>query len=85
MQSENDETKSAIQISKKHYSQTCSNDHIYKMTTHLRQPMLSLPKQIPIQLLLYKMTTCLSQPATTFFVSQMKKNCLKQPLQNFTQ
>ena len=47
--------------------------------------MLSPPKQIPIQLLLYKMTTCLAQPATTFFVSQMKKTSLKQPLQNFTQ
>ena len=56
------------------YSQTCSNDHLYKMTTDLRQPMLSLPKQIPIQSLLQKMTTCLTQPATTFFLSQMKKN-----------
>ena len=55
------------------YSQTCSNDHLYKMTTDLRQPMLSLPKQIPIQSLLQKMTTCLTQPATTFFLSQMKK------------
>ena len=39
------------------YSQTCLNDHLYKSTTHQRQPMLSLPKQIPIQSLLYKMTT----------------------------
>ena len=31
------------------YSQTCSNDHPYKMITHLRQPVLSPPKQIPIQ------------------------------------
>ena len=55
------------------------------MTTCLSQPMLSPPKQIPIQLLLYKMITCLARQATTFFVSQMKKTCLKQPLQNFTQ
>ena len=39
--------------------------------------MLSLPKQIPIHLLLYKMTTCLMQPGTTFFVPQMKKNLSK--------
>ena len=59
------------------YSQTCSSNHLYKTTTRLRQPMLSLPKQIPIQLLLHKRTTCLMQPATTFFVSQMKKNLPK--------
>ena len=35
--------------------------------------MLSLHKQIPIQLLLYKITTCLTQPVTNFLVSQMKK------------
>ena len=35
--------------------------------------MLSPPKQIPIQLLLYKRTTCLLQSATTFFDLQMKK------------
>ena len=67
------------------YSQTCSNNHIFKMTTYLRRPMLNLLEQIPIQSLLYKTTTCLKQPATTFFVSQIKKNCLKQPVQNFTQ
>ena len=33
-------------------------------------------------LLLYKMTTCLRRPATTFFISQKKKTCLKQSLQN---
>ena len=49
------------------YSQTCSNDHLYKTTTRLRRPMLSPPKQIPIQLLLYKTTTCLTRPATIFF------------------
>ena len=37
----------------KHYSQAYSNDHIYKMTTYLRQLMLSPPKQIPTQLFLY--------------------------------
>ena len=47
------------------------------MTTCLRQPVLSLPKQIPKQLLLYKTTTCLAQPANTFFVSQVKKNLSK--------
>ena len=57
------------------YSQTCSNDHLYKMTTCLRRQMLSLPKQIPIQSLLYKMITCLTWPTATFFVSHMKK-CL---------
>ena len=44
---------------KNKYSQTCSNNHLYKMITHPRQPMVSLPKQIPIQLLLYKTTICL--------------------------
>ena len=43
------------------------------MITCLRQPTLSRPKQIPMQSLLYKTTTCLARPATTFFVSQMKK------------
>ena len=47
------------------------------MTTCLRQPLLSPPQQIPIQSLLYKMTTCLTQPVITFFVSQMKKNLSK--------
>ena len=32
---------------------------------------------------LYKTTIRLTRPATTFFVSQMKKTFLKQPLQNF--
>ena len=47
------------------------------MTTRLRRPVLSLPKQIPMQSLLYKMTTCLTRPATTFFVLQIKKNLSK--------
>ena len=59
------------------YSQTCSNDHLYKTTTRLRRPILGPPEQIPIQSLLYKTTTCLTRPATTFFVSQMKKNLSK--------
>ena len=60
-----------------YYSQTCSNNHRYKTTTHLQQPMLNLPKPIPIQLSLYKTTTSQMQPATTFFVPQMKKNLSK--------
>ena len=59
------------------YSQTCSNDHIYKTTTRLRRPMLNPPWQIPIQSLLYKTTTCLTGPATNFLVSQMKKKLYK--------
>ena len=43
-------------------------------TTSIRRPMLYPPMQISIQSLLYKTTTCLTQPATTFLVSQMKKN-----------
>ena len=39
--------------------------------------MLSSPKPIPIKPLLYKTTTCLTQPATTFFVPQMRKNLSK--------
>ena len=66
-------------------AKTCSNDHLYKTTTRLRRPVLSPPKQIPTQSLLVKTTTCLTWPATTFCVSQMKKTCLKLPLQNFTQ
>ena len=61
----------------KDYSQTCLNDHLYKTTMHLRRPILSPPKQTPIQSLLYKTTTRLTRLATTFFVSQMKKNLSK--------
>ena len=39
--------------------------------------MLSLPKPIPMQSLLYKTTTCLMRSATTFFVPQMKKTLSK--------
>ena len=54
------------------YSQTCSNNHLYKTTTRLRRPVLSPPQQIPIELLLYNMTTCLKQPATTFCLPSEK-------------
>ena len=59
------------------YSQTCSNDQLYKTTPSLRRPMLMPPKPIPIQSLLRKTTTCLMQPAATFSVPQMKKNLSK--------
>ena len=59
-------------VNLKHYSQTCSNDHLFKITTLLRRPVLSPPKQIPIQSLLRKTTTWLMRPAATFFVSQME-------------
>ena len=55
------------------YSQTCSNDHLYKTTTRLRWPMLSLPKPIPLQSLLYKTTNCLTWPATIFLSPNEKK------------
>ena len=69
-------------INLKHYSQTCSNIQLCKTTTRLRWPMLSLPKQIPLQSLLCK--TSLTWPATTFVVSQMKNVCLKQPLKSLS-
>ena len=53
------------------------NNHPYKTTTRLRRPMLSFPKPIPIQLLLYKTTTCLMWPVTTVIVPQMKKSLSK--------
>ena len=53
------------------HSQACSNHHLCKMTTCLRWPMLSPPKQIPIWLLLFNMITCLTQPAATFFVCHL--------------
>ena len=64
-------------INLKHYSQPCSDDNFCNTTTCLRRPRLSPPKRIPIQSLLYKTATCLTQPATTFFVSQMKKSLSK--------
>ena len=62
----------------KHY--TCSNDHLYKATTRLRGSMLSSPKQISIQSLPNKTTTCLRRPAITFLSPKWKQTCLKQPL-----
>ena len=52
-------------INLKHYSQTCSNEHLCKMT------ILSLSKQIPVQSLLSNATS------NHFFDSQMKKNLSK--------
>ena len=52
-------------------SQTCSNYQLYKLTTHLRQPILSPPKQITIQLLLYK--TVVTWPITIFLPHKLKK------------
>ena len=66
------------------YSQTCSNDHLHNATTCLRQPMLSPPKQIPIQSILYEMTTCLTRPAANFFVPQMNKTCLNKHYKTLT-
>ena len=64
-------------------SQTCSNDHLYKMITRLRRPMVSSPKQISVQSILYKMTTYLTRLATIFWSLKWGKTCLKQPLQNY--
>ena len=50
--------------------------HVQTITS-IRRPILSPPKQIPIQSLLYKTTTYQMRPATTFFVSQMKRNLSK--------
>ena len=71
-------------INWKNYSQTCLNHHLCKTATRLRWPMVSPPKQIPAQSLLYKTTTCLTWPATYLFLSpKLKKDCLKQLLINF--
>ena len=43
----------------------------------LRRPMLNLPKPFSIQPLLLKTTTCLMRPASTFFVTKMKKKLSK--------
>ena len=67
------------------YSQTCSSDNLYKTTPHLRRPTLSPPKQIPIQLYLYKTTTCLTRPATTFLSPKWKKSLSKTTTKNFIQ
>ena len=65
-------------INLKYYNQTCSNDHLCKMTTHLRQPMLNPPKQFLMQSLLCKTTTCLTWAATTFWVPNEKKRNIQQ-------
>ena len=56
---------------------TVQNNHPNKTTIRLRRPMLSPPKQIFIQPLLYKKTTCLTSPAATFLVSKWKTNLYK--------
>ena len=61
-------------------TQTCSNDHLCKTTTCLRQLILSPPKQMSVQSLRCKTTTCLTEPATTFLFPKWKKAFLKQPL-----
>ena len=66
-------------------SQTGMNSFRLSCERTVRQAMLSLPKQIPVQLLLYKMATCLTQPATIFLSPKWKKAYLKQPLTNFIQ
>ena len=71
-------------INLEHYSQTCSNDHLCRATTCLRWPMLSPPKQIPIQSLLCKTTTCLTRPATTFSLPN-KKSLSKTTTESFIQ
>ena len=64
-------------VCKEKYSHTCSNNHPRKLTTCLGQPTLSPPKQITIQLLLYKMITCLTGPVTTSFCLPDEKNLSK--------
>ena len=46
------------------------------MTTHLRWPLLSLPKQIPLELLLYKMKTVYCDQWPLFLSPKWKQ---KQP------
>ena len=70
-------------INLKHYSETCSNDHLCKttnaesaqanshQTTSVKRPMLSPPKQIPVKSLLFNATS------DHFFDSQMKKDLSK--------
>ena len=42
------------------------------ITTLFKRPMVSLPKEISIQSLLYKTMTSLRRPVNTFFDSEMK-------------
>ena len=46
---------------------------LIQMNTFIGSPMLSLPKPNPSQSFLYKMITCLTRPAMTFFVPQITK------------
>ena len=62
---------------KKLHSRTSLNNHPHITTTRLRWPVLCPPKEIPIQLLLYKMTISLTRPATTFFCLPSEKNLSK--------
>ena len=71
-------------INLRHYIQTCSNDHLCKVTTRLRRPRLSSSKQIPVQSLLCKMTTCLTRPATNLS-PKWKKSLSKTTTKNFIQ
>ena len=59
------------------YCETCLNNHLHKTTTCLRWPVLSPPKQTPIQSLLYKMNTCLTCQQTLFLSPKWKKNMSK--------
>ena len=65
-------------INLKHYSQTCSNNHLCK-TTYAESAQANLHPIVT----LYKTNTCLTQPVTTFLTLKTKKTCLKQQLQNF--
>ena len=50
---------------------------------YYRPPMLSPYKQIPLQPLLYKTSTCLTRPATFILSPKWKNTRLKQPLNYF--
>ena len=52
-------------------------DYLSKTTTRLRGPRLRLLNQFPIETLLYKTTTCLTPPMTTFLFHKWKKKLSK--------
>ena len=60
-------------INLKHYSETCSNDHLCKTTN------AESPNKFPLN------RYFLTRPANTFLTPKWKKTCLKQQLQNFIQ
>ena len=60
-------------INLEYYSETCSNDHLCKMTN--AESTKANSRQI---------ITLKTRPATTFLIPKWKKTCLKQ-LQNFIQ